>query len=244
MTQYVPLEDNREFKILDIQDGRCTNLNRLDKVFLIAFMSMDGMLQTDITVVVKNQGMLLKAIPPVNEGYNATILCGRFTNRANDQVMLSLRSGYGGGQTFHYLFDFFSPEISILFDAKNINLQSYYRADFCDGYKVIITNELTKEKHLIDLKYKQKVYLKSIYDENGTLKEGTSGEIHAIRDMLPVYSEEFKRFQLLAYQRITGLNNTDTLGYLVTRLNWNGFEFHPIDVYTTVMPLKRQMQSN
>jgi hypothetical protein len=98
-------------------------------------------------------------------------------------------------------------------------------------------NESTREKHLVELKYKQKVYLQSLYDEKGGLKKNTSGEVLPLCGLFPLYSEEYKRYHLLAYQRITGLNPADTLGYMVTRLNWNGYEFQTIDVSTSIMPL-------
>lgn len=233
MTQHMPLQDNREFKILDIQNARCVNLNRTDKIFLVAFMSMGGSLQTDITVVVKNEGILLKAVPPVNEGYDASIFCGRFTDKAVEQVLLSFQSA---GQFHHYLYDFYNPQINILLDAKNLNLHSFYRVDFVDKYAVIVKNVQTQEKHLIDLKYKPKVYLTSLYDADGNLKKSVSGEILPAEKLQPVYSDYYMRYHLLAFQKITGLHHTDILGFLITRLNWNGFEFRVIDVSTTILP--------
>lgn len=238
MTQLIPLQDNREFKILDILDGRCANVNRTDKIFLVAFMSMGGSLQTDITVVIKNEGVLLKAVPPVSEGYDASMFCGRFTDKPLEQVLLSFQSA-NAAQMHHYLFDFYNPQINMLLDIKNLNLQSLYTTDFIDGYAVVVTNVQTQEKHIIDLKYKPKVYISSLYDENGNLKKNVSGEILPIGELHPVYSDYQMRYQLLAFQKIAGINHLDILGFLITRLNWNGYEFQTVDVSTAILPYKK-----
>jgi len=239
MTQQVPLEDNREFKILDILDGRCANTNHTDKIFLVAFMSMGGPLQTDITVVVKNESILRKAVPPVNQGYGASIFCGRFTEKAFEQVLLSFQAA-GGQFSRYYLFDFYNPHVNILMDTEILNLKSLYRVDYTDGYAVMITNINTGEKHLIDLIYKPKEYLTSLYEASGNLKKSVSGEILPAHELQPVYSDYFKRYQLTAYQKITGVSHHDIIGFLITRLNWNGNEFAPVDICTALLPYKNK----
>ena len=239
MENNVSLQDNREFKILDIQQGACTAAGLTDKVFLIAFMSMEGARQSDITVVIKNEGVLIKAAPRVSEGYDASIFCGSFMNTDADQVLLSIVSGGAGSATHHFLYSFYNQTTVLLFDSEYFNRRSQYRLEYKEGYKAVAVHAATGEKHLIDLQYKPKKYLSGIYDVQARLMRPVEGAVMPLTGLHPVYSESYQRQQLLAYQRIMGLNDADTLGYLVSRLNWNGREFQVIDTYTTLSPYRQ-----
>jgi hypothetical protein len=234
MNKNLSLQDNREFKILDIRQGECLAAGRTDKIFLIAFMSMEGSLQSDITVVIKNEDVLLKAVPRVNEGYDAAIFAGSFMNTRADQVLLSVSSGTG--LSHHILYSFYNRTTVVLFDSEYFNMRSQYRLELLDGYQAMAINTVTGEKHLIDLQKKPKALLSGLYDGAGRLIQPGEGKVSPLSGLYPVYDDAQKRCQLLAYQRITGLYPEDTLGFMVSRLAWNGREFAVTDTYTAPSP--------
>jgi hypothetical protein len=58
------------------------------------------------------------------------------------------------------------------------------------------------------------------------LRKPISGEVLAISELMPfIQNEEVNAFELLAYQRIIGPINSDTLGYVENVLSWDGEKF-------------------
>jgi hypothetical protein len=52
------------------------------------------------------------------------------------------------------------------------------------------------------------------------------GDVLAVSEIMPlIQNEDINAYELLAYQRIIGPINSDTLGYIENVLSWDGEEF-------------------
>ncbi|WP_160358573.1 hypothetical protein [Clostridium chromiireducens] len=64
------------------------------------------------------------------------------------------------------------------------------------------------------------------YNENGELKKPARGEVLALSALVPILNNErINSYDLLAFQRIIGTTNSDTLGYIENLLTWTGERF-------------------
>nr|MBK5235848.1 hypothetical protein [Clostridium sp.] len=57
-------------------------------------------------------------------------------------------------------------------------------------------------------------------DENGKLKNPIDGFVNPISGLYPVDFDSNKVYELLAYQKIAGRYNADSLGYVLNTLKW------------------------
>ncbi|MGL5244615.1 MAG: VCBS repeat-containing protein, partial [Sarcina sp.] len=97
-----------------------------------------------------------------------------------------------------------------------------------DGYKVIVISKSTNMKYTIDISDREKEYLNIIYNKNGKLKQATKATVTGISAMYPVDIDNDHIYELDCFDRVIGINNNDTLGYIETYLAWDKNKFQPI----------------
>ena len=79
---------------------------------------------------------------------------------------------------------------------------------------------------ILDISYRGYDYVSHYYDEYGKLKQPVQGEVLALSTLIPIVNDEkTNAFDLLAFQRIIGTSNSDTLGYIENLLSWDGQKF-------------------
>jgi hypothetical protein len=87
---------------------------------------------------------------------------------------------------------------------------------------------------MLDLKHKGYEYVSQYYNESGELIKPVRGEVLALGALIPMIdSEKDNSFHLLAFQRIIGNTNSDTLGYIENLLGWNGERFTTVRMMAT-----------
>ncbi|MFA9422356.1 MAG: VCBS repeat-containing protein, partial [Sedimentibacter sp.] len=78
---------------------------------------------------------------------------------------------------------------------------------------------------IVDISLKDKDYLNEIYDENGKLKEPIKGFTNPLSGLYSVDFNSDGVYELLAYEKIAGRYNADSLGYVLNTLKWNNKKF-------------------
>ena len=63
-------------------------------------------------------------------------------------------------------------------------------------------------------------YLNEIYDKDGKLNSPINGFVNPLSGLYPVDFDSNKIYELLAYQKIAGRYNADSLGYVLNTLKW------------------------
>jgi hypothetical protein len=103
-----------------------------------------------------------------------------------------------------------------------------------DNYKVEILSKKNNEKYIIDISSRDKAYLDEIYDENGKLKAPISGFVNPLSGLYPVDFDGNGVYELLAYQKIAGRYNADSLGYVLNTLKWKDNRFKLDNQYVAI----------
>ena len=89
-------------------------------------------------------------------------------------------------------------------------------------------------KYLIDLDYKGEDYLNEIYQTDEKLKAPITGFSNPVSALYPVDIDSDNNYELLAFQKIAGRYNADSLGYIQNFLKWNGSAFTLFNQYIGV----------
>ncbi|AKN29822.1 hypothetical protein Ccar_02760 [Clostridium carboxidivorans P7] len=186
----------------------------------------------DITLTVKNEktGLNIKVKPKENSGYEPNLFIGRFDEKSSiPYVFLSIASGGSGGYYFNYIYSFKRNVAEVVFDYDKFSIENVYNAVYENFYRVSVKSENKDLKGIIDLKsIRDEEYLSKLYNKDGTLKEPTAAGVLFLSNLSPLSINGSEVFKLLTNQRIIGIYNADTLGYVESILKWDKDKFIPL----------------
>lgn len=227
---------NRNFEIITYSSGDVNGDGIPDNVYLTGIKTQGIQFIKNITLVIQDgmTGRFAVISLSENAGYNPTLFLGDFTGDGADDILISIASGGSGGIMYHYIYSFISNQAELLFDFNVYNKEYNYDVIYKDNYKVKVISLKNNEKYIIDISYRDADYLNEIYDENGRLKNPISGFVNPLSGLYPVDFDSNKVYELLAYQKIAGRYNADSLGYVLNTLKWNNNEFVLSNQYTAI----------
>lgn len=193
-----------------------------DTVYLTGVTTPDSPFIQQITLHIQDgrSGRVTRIPLQENAGYNPTIFLGDFTGDGVDDILVSIASGGSGGTMYHYIYSFVNQRVQLLFDFAVYNEQYQYEVEYQDKYKVEVISKINNEKYIIDISTRDSDYLNEIYYKNGKLKSPITGFVNPLSGLYPVDFDSDKQFELLAYQKIAGRYNADSLGYVLNTLTW------------------------
>jgi len=198
-----------------------------DTVYLTGIKTPDSPFTQNITLHVQDgRNGVVKSVPlRENAGYNPAIFLGDFTGNGVDDILISIATGGSGGIMYHYIYSFVENNPQLLFDFNVYNQQYQYEVTYQDQYKVEVVSRHNNKKYLIDISLRDADYLNEIYEANGKLKSPITGFVNPLSGLYPVDFDANKVYELLAYQKIAGRYNADSLGYVLNTLGWKDNRF-------------------
>lgn len=216
-----------QYDIVSFARGDVTGDGVDENVYLSGFKTPDSPFIQNITLHVQDgRTGVVKSVPlRENAGYNPTIFLGDFTGDGVDDILISIATGGSGGIMYHYIYSFVNNTPQLLFDFNVYNEQYQYVVTYLDHYKVEVVSKINNKKYLIDISTRDAEYLNEIYDANGKLKSPITGFVNPLSGLYPVDFDSNKVYELLAYQKIAGRYNADSLGYVLNTLGWSDNRF-------------------
>ncbi|MFC7678810.1 FG-GAP-like repeat-containing protein [Paenibacillus sp. GCM10028914] len=215
--------------LLDMKRGDVNGDGILDTVYLFGNKEDPTSLFADhITLGIQDGATHKLTIvhPPQNAGYNAGLFLGDFNKDRVLDILISMESGGSGGYGTFYIYSFLHNDLRMLFDVQRYNIQHQFQVNYEDGYKVSISSPQLNILFIIDISTKGYEYLSQYYNDQGKLKQPVKGEVLALAALYPIVTDiKSMSYDLLAFQRIIGTTNADTLGYVENHLSWNGNNF-------------------
>ena len=213
--------------IVAFAQGDVTGDGVTDHVYLTGIKTPDSPFTQNITLHVKDgrTGVLTSIPLRENVGYNPSLFLGDFTGNGVDDILISIATGGSGGIMYHYVVSFVDNKAKLLFDFNVYNDRYQYEVTYQDNYKVEVVSKVNNKKYIIDISTRGAEYLNEIYDENGKLKSPITGFVDPLSGLYPVDFDSNKVYELLAYQKIAGRYNADSLGYILNTLGWKDNRF-------------------
>jgi hypothetical protein len=213
--------------IVAFAQGDVTGDGVTDHVYLTGIKTPDSPFTQNITLHVKDgrTGVLTSIPLRENVGYNPSLFLGDFTGNGVADILISIATGGSGGIMYYYVVSFVDNKAKLLFDFNVYNDRYQYDVTYQDNYKVEVISKINNKKYIIDISTKGAEYLNEIYDENGKLKSPITGFVNPLSGLYPVDFDSNKVYELLAYQKIAGRYNADSLGYILNTLGWKDNRF-------------------
>jgi hypothetical protein len=198
-----------------------------DNIYLTGEITQSSPFIQNITLVIQDgrTGRSIRVPLKENAGYNPRLFLGDFTGDKVNDILISIDSGGSGGMMYHYIYSFNNNRLQLIFDVDAYNNEYEYDVTYEDNYKVEVNSNENNERYIIDISLRGDDYLNEIYDENGKLKEEISGFVNPLSGLYPVDFNYDGIYELLAYQKIAGRYNADSLGYFLNTLKWENNKF-------------------
>ena len=193
-----------------------------DNVYLTGIKTSDSPFTQNITLVIQDgrTGRFMSIPLSDNSGYNPRLFLGQFTGDGIDDIFISIDSGGSGAIMYHYIYSFINNTPQLLFDFNSYNEEYNYDVTYKDNYRVEVISRKNDRNYIIDISTRDDEYLHEIYYENGKLKSPISGFVNPLSGLYPVDFDSNNVYELLAYQKIAGRYNADSLGYVLNTLKW------------------------
>lgn len=205
---------------------RVLNPYTASKVELVAFYENKSLFANNVYIRISDpdSGDVAAVITPYqNSGYMPSMFFADFTGSECDQIFFSMDSGGSGGYSYNYIYDVRGGENKIIFDGSQL---PSYSAEYKDGYKVEIKNYSNEKSYIADISSRGKDYLDGIYGENGELRERQYANVWYVSTVFPYYNPTMRKYQLMSFQRVTGLYNADVIGNMVNLLDYRDGNFY------------------
>lgn len=198
-----------------------------DNVYLTGIRTPDSPFTQEITLVVQDgrTGSVTSTPLSENSGYDPSLFLGDFSGNDPADILISIVTGGSGGIMYHYIYSFRDNRAELLFNFSDYNEEYKYEVAYKDYYKVEVVSLVNNKKYMIDISTRDTEYLNEIYDENGKLKNSINGFVNPLSGLYPVDFDSNKVYELLAYQKIAGRYNADSLGYVLNTLKWKDNRF-------------------
>lgn len=212
--------------VLDAKQGDVNGDGVIDQVYLTGNRSADpsSPFIQNIQLVVRDgrTGRDYVQALKENAGYNPRIFLGDFSSDGVEDILINIVSGGSGALTFDYLYSFLNNQFRQLYDNEWF-YQKYSDivVTYENNYKVRLVNRSLGKEFIIDISQRDAEYLNDLYNADGTLKKPVSGSVNPVSGVYPIDLEGDGIYELWPFQRVIGLYNADSLGYLQTPLSWN-----------------------
>ncbi|MFL6979831.1 hypothetical protein R7M47_19775 [Bacillus inaquosorum] len=207
--------------------GDVTGDGVIDEVFLTGTQMPGSPLWRNITLVIRDgrthQEQRIQF--QNNMGYNPSLFLGDMTGDKIDDVAVVVDTGGSGGAIYAYIFAYLNRQFRQVFNSDVFHDEFKYSVSYQNQYKANVISHHQNETYFLDLTYKGREYLNEIYTAQGVLKMPIEGWVNPLSGLYPVDFDRDGTYELLAYQRIAGRYNADSLGYVQTVLKWNGQRF-------------------
>lgn len=203
--------------------------DELSEVYLFGSYHNKGLYADELRIEIRNlAGATIKQFKPqLRGGYSARIALLPFLKNGLSQIYLAADGGGSGAFAYYNIYSLCGGTEKLIFSNDQFDEKFHYAAEYAADYRLCVVNDESKRNFTIDLRNKDKNYLDSLYTENGSLKQQTKGNVSPLNAVFPFYNATENRYDLIAYQRITGLFSADSYGYLINHLRFlptNQFE--------------------
>ncbi|KAA9027085.1 VCBS repeat-containing protein [Niallia endozanthoxylica] len=227
---------------LDMKQGDVTGDGIMDKVYLVGRKHDETNIFADhITLIIQDgaSNQISTIHLQNNTGYNAKLFLGDFSKDNIFDILVSIDSGGSGGYGIFYIYSFRHNIPRKLFDFEKYNADYIFKVNYEDYYTVSVGSLSLDLLFTLDISYKGDDYLSQLYNENGKLKQPVQGQVLSASALYPIVANQKSTgYDLLVFQRIIGISNSDTLGYVENLLTWNGTQFISTRLTTAIQGTK------
>ncbi|MDU7885601.1 MAG: hypothetical protein E7J47_04345 [Clostridium perfringens] len=202
--------------ILDSNLGNVISKDGRDKVILLGSYYQSGSnFVENIEIVINSENDKKSIVTKVNyTGYNLELFLGDFDKDGLDEIMLRGAYGGSGGYEIASVYKYKNGSLEETFSPEIFGNKYPFKAKYLPRNLVEVISPQLEEKFIFHMNNKPKTYLDMIYEENGEVRKGVTPVISSINEAFPIKTVYSKENYLFIRQRVVGVSNADTIGYI------------------------------
>ncbi|WP_255993265.1 hypothetical protein [Clostridium perfringens] len=202
--------------ILDSKLGNVISKDGRDKVILLGSYYQSGSnFVENIEIVINSENDKKSIVTKVNyTGYNLELFLGDFDKDGLDEIMLRGDYGGSGGYEIASVYKYKNGSLEEIFSPEIFENKYTFKAKYLPRNLVEVISPQLEEKFIFHMNNKPKTYLDMIYEENGEVRKGVTPVISSINEAFPIKTVYSKENYLFIRQRVVGVSNADTIGYI------------------------------
>lgn len=202
--------------ILDSKLGNVISKEGRDKVVLLGSYYQSGSdFVENIEIVINSDNDKKSIVTKVNyTGYNLELFLGDFNKDGLDEIMLRGAYGGSGGYEIVSVYKYNNGGLEEIFSPEIFENKYTFKAQYLLGYLVEVISPQLEEKFIFPMNNKPKTYLDIIYEENGEVRKDVIPVISSINEAFPIKTVYSQEIYLFIRQRVVGVSNADTIGYI------------------------------
>lgn len=159
------------------------------------------------------------------------MILSNITKKDSSEIVVSAPTGGSGGMVDYSIWSLENNLLNEIFTSED-NEGIQLDGEFLPNYRVKLYFPLAEKAIIMDLPRGPEAYIQvGLYDTKGNLlKHHVKPHMQGIINLLPIDTNGDGVSELLFTQRIVGLYNADTLGYVVGSLRYDGYSWNLIDI--------------
>jgi hypothetical protein len=157
-------------------------------------------------------------------GYAFNLSLANFFKDSTNQIFITGQYGGSAALAVFKLYQYKNNKLKLILDDTTLANQLNYTARFLTGGLAEFIPAKGNKKFTIDISRRYKDHLDLIYDKEGNVLPNVAPSISNANTAYPILQTFNNYYTLQLQQRIIGLSNSDTLGYIqsIIDVNENG----------------------
>lgn len=220
--------------VIDIKKGNIYGGDKEEIVILKGeYLHEDSNYIERATIVIKDENNNIEEYPLKLNGYNIKIFLGKFSSYNSDDIYIYGETGGSGGYAVSLIYKYYNGKIVEIFNSEDFSEKHKCTSRYLDGYKIEVVCQSYERKYILDITNVDKSYLNHIYDRAGNVKTNENPNVSYISKVDLIYDLEDELINLLVYQKIIGVNNSNVLGEVNSLISLKNNETKVLNKYIT-----------
>lgn len=229
--EYLYMSNLTNQTIIDIKVGSIIKKYNHDKVILVGtYLYKDSSYVENVDIVINEEDGPVTTTKIPYSGYGLELFLRDFNGDGKDEIMVRGEYGGSGGYAIAAIYDYRDGKLIEIFNPDMFLEKYVITANYLNGYKVLVESITLKEKYTFDISQSPAIYLNMVYDENKKVKQNEAPIVSAINGAFPIKLVFEENYYLFLRQRVIGVNNADTIGYIESFVNLLNNDIKVVDM--------------
>lgn len=218
--------------VIDIKNGNIYGNGKEETVILKGeYLHEDSNYVERLTIVIKDENNNIEEYPLKFNGYNIKVFLGKFSSDNSDDIYIYGETGGLEGYAVSLIYKYDNGKIVEIFNSEDFLEKHKCTSRYLEGYKIEVLCESYERKYILDITNLDKSYLNHIYDKAGNVKTNDNPNVSYISKVNLIYDLEEELINLLVYQKIIGINNSNVLGEINSLISLKNNETKVLNKY-------------
>ena len=186
-----------------------------EKVTLVGVpIDENSIYMNNLQIVIEKEHVLKQTYSIPGSGCNFNLFLGNILKGTKYQIVITGKYFDPGEFGIIKVYKYKDGKLELILDDESLSIQINCYATYEKDCKTLVTCIENNKCYTLDISKTSKDYLNLIYDENGNVYNTMIPIVSDVHSVYPVLNQSKNFFNLYTKQRIIGLYDSHTLGFI------------------------------